>query len=106
MPRYDETADTADRGRRDAGGHGDAATAAVTAQTLPLPRSETMTWKLDGETRRAVVYAPENGQNAHAPLVFSFHGHGDSVQNFQYTNLHLAWPDAIVVYFEGLPSRR
>ena len=40
------------------------------------------------------------------PLVLSFHGHGDNMQNFQHTNLHQAWPEAVVVYFQGLPSRR
>ena len=39
------------------------------------------------------------------PLVFSFHGYGDSMQNFQYTNVHMAWPEAMVVYFQGLETR-
>jgi polyhydroxybutyrate depolymerase len=79
----------------------------VSAQTLPAQRAEMMTWKVDGDTRRAIVYA-SSAQSAggKAPLVFSFHGHGDDMQNFQHTDLHLAWPEAIVVYFDGLPSRR
>ena len=28
------------------------------------------------------------------------------MQNFQHTDLHRAWPEAIVVYFQGLLSRR
>ena len=28
------------------------------------------------------------------------------MQNFQHTDMHLAWPEAIVVYVQGLPSRR
>ena len=27
------------------------------------------------------------------------------MQNFQYTTEHVAWPDAIVVYFQGLETR-
>ena len=38
--------------------------------------------------------------------MLAFHGFGDNMQNFQYTSLHAAWPDAIVVYFQGLVTRR
>jgi hypothetical protein len=38
--------------------------------------------------------------------VLSFHGRGDNMQNFQHTDLHRAWPQAIVVYFQGLRSGR
>lgn len=69
--------------------------------------AEVMSWNVDGEARRAIVYAPSvDPAGAKVPLVFSFHGHGDNVQNFQHTALHRAWPEAIVVYFQGLPSRR
>jgi polyhydroxybutyrate depolymerase len=34
--------------------------------------------------------------------VFSFHGRGDDADNFQHVDLHVAWPEAIVVYFQGL----
>src|SRR5712671_6986863 len=83
-----------------------AAATTLSAQTGPPQRAEMMTWKVDGDTRRAIVYAPANSAGGGAPLVFSFHGHGDNTQNFQHTDMHLVWPEAIVVYFEGLPSRR
>ena len=83
-----------------------AAAMTLSARTLSAQRAEMTTWKVDGETRRAMVYAPLNPAGGKAPLVFSFHGHGDDMQNFQHTDLHLAWPEAIVVYFDGLPSRR
>ncbi len=67
--------------------------------------SEVMTWKIDGEMRRAIVYSPSVLSASKAPLVLSFHGRGDNVQNFQHSNMHLAWPEAIVVYFQGLPTR-
>jgi polyhydroxybutyrate depolymerase len=76
------------------------------AQTASAERSEVMTWKIDGNTRRAIVYAPlTTSSGGKAPLVMSFHGHGDNMENFQRTNLHEWWPEAIVVYFQGLPSR-
>ncbi|MEO8256007.1 MAG: PHB depolymerase family esterase [Acidobacteriota bacterium] len=69
-------------------------------------RAEVKAWRLNGETRRAIVYAPSaKTASGRAPLVLSFHGHGDNMQNFQHTDLHRAWPEAIVVYFQGLPSR-
>jgi polyhydroxybutyrate depolymerase len=67
---------------------------------------EVMTWNIAGETRRALVYAPSKTASGRAPLVFSFHGHGDTVQNFQFIDLHEAFPEAIVAYPQGLPSRR
>lgn len=73
----------------------------------PAPSSgEELTWTIDGDTRQAIVYAPAASRpGARLPLVFSFHGRGDDVQNFQHTDLHVAWPDAIVVYFQGLDTR-
>src|SRR5207237_7121821 len=83
-----------------------AAAMTLSAHTRAPPRAETMTWKVDADTRRAIVYAPAKSAGGGAPLVLSFHGHGDNMQNFQHTDMHLVWPEAIVVYFEGLPSRR
>ena len=67
--------------------------------------AEIMRWQVDGETREAIVYVPASPGREGAPLVLSFHGYGDNMQNFQYTNVHVAWPDAIVVYFQGLERR-
>src|SRR5712691_420492 len=84
-----------------------AAAMILSAHTASAEGSEVMTWKVDGETRRAIVYAPSaNSAGGKAPLFLSFHGHGDNIGNFQYTDMHRAWPEAIVVYFQGLPSRR
>ena len=69
--------------------------------------AEVVTWQVDGETREAIVYAPAASRGGEGvPLVLSFHGYGDNMQNFQNTNMHAAWPDAIVVYFQGLETRR
>ena len=76
------------------------------AHTVSAQRAEVKAWRLDGETRRAIVYPPSaKSASGRAPLVFSFHGHGDNMQNFQHTDMHRAWPEAILVYFQGLPSR-
>jgi len=67
--------------------------------------AEVITWKVEGDTREAIVYAPAaSAAGGRASLIFSFHGRGDDMQSFQHTNLHAAWPDAIVVYFQGLET--
>ena len=84
-----------------------AAAISVWPRTTSPEGQRIMTWTVDGDKRQAIVYAPAaTGTGGRLPLVLSFHGHGDNMQNFQSTNLHQAWPEAIVVYFQGLPSRR
>ena len=68
--------------------------------------AEVMRWQVDGETREAIVYVPAASRGGEPlPLVLSFHGYGDNMQNFQHTNVHVAWSDAITVYFQGLETR-
>ncbi len=62
-------------------------------------------WQIDGVARQALVYAPESAVKTDAPLVFAFHGHGGSMRNAAATfNVHKLWPEAIVVYMQGLPT--
>jgi len=69
--------------------------------------AEIMRWQVNGETREAIVHAPDTAESGEPlPLVLSFHGYGDNMENFQYTNVHIAWPDAVVVYFQGLERSR
>jgi polyhydroxybutyrate depolymerase len=69
--------------------------------------AEDVRWQVDGVTREAIVHAPAAAAAGEAlPVVLAFHGFGDNARNFQHTNLHLAWPEALVVYFQGLPTRR
>ena len=68
--------------------------------------AEIVRWQVDGQTREAIVYAPAaSREGGSVPLVLSFHGRGDNMQNFQRTDLHEVWPEAIVVYFQGLETR-
>ena len=68
--------------------------------------AEVLSWEVDGETREAIVYAPAGSRDdERVPVVLAFHGRGDNMQNFQHTNVHMAWPEAIVVYFQGLQTR-
>jgi polyhydroxybutyrate depolymerase len=69
--------------------------------------AQVTTWEVDGETREGIVYAPASAHGDEGvPLVLAFHGFGDNNQNFQGVNMHGAWPDAVVVYFQGLERRR
>jgi polyhydroxybutyrate depolymerase len=79
--------------------------AAACAHAVADGAAEAMSWQIDGAKRRALVYLPAaKSPGGKAPLVFSFHGHGDNIVNFQRTNMHRAWPEAIVVYFQGLTT--
>ncbi len=64
-----------------------------------------MTWNVDSVERQAIVYSPAKFAGK-APLVFSFHGHGDTALNFESVGLQDAWPEAVVVYPQGLASSR
>ncbi len=64
-----------------------------------------LTWTVDGVEREALVHVPAHIGSAGAPLVFGFHGHGGSAQQASRSfHLHEVWPDAIVVYPQGLPT--
>jgi polyhydroxybutyrate depolymerase len=60
-------------------------------------------WVVDGVVREALVYAPARAKSEPSPVVFAFHGHGGSMnlsaRNYAY---HTLWPEAIVVYPQGL----
>ena len=62
-----------------------------------------MTWTVDGVERVALVYAPAAPSAKPPPLVFVFHGHGGTMRTaFQGLHIHTEWPEAIVVYPQGL----
>jgi polyhydroxybutyrate depolymerase len=64
-----------------------------------------MEWTVDGIVRDGVVYAPTKESPDGPPLVFGFHGHGGSKMNAARTMLiHDLWPEAVVVYLQGLPT--
>jgi polyhydroxybutyrate depolymerase len=81
-----------------------AALVALTTATSAAAEPQTMTWQVDGLTRRAIVFAPTQFP-APAPLLFVFHGAGDTADNFTGVGFQSAWPDAIVVYMDGLGRR-
>ena len=77
------------------------ASAGVGADTAAPAEKE---WKIDGVARKALVYAPAATTQA-APVVFAFHGHGGTMNNAAKSfSFHTIWPEAIVVYMQGLPT--
>jgi polyhydroxybutyrate depolymerase len=60
-------------------------------------------WTIDGTTREALVHIPAASAPKPYPLVFAFHGHGGTMQNAAATfDYHQVWPEAVVVYMQGL----
>ena len=61
-----------------------------------------VTWKVGNDTREALVYNP-SGTNK--PVIFAWHGHGGTstfaAKKFAF---HTLWPEAVVVYPQGLPT--
>lgn len=73
--------------------------AATTSAAEPAAR----TWQIDGVAREAQVYVPVAAKQKAAPLVFVWHGHGGTAQLMvRRYQLEQIWPEAIVVYAQGL----
>lgn len=60
-------------------------------------------WLVGGVTREALVAAPEQADGA-VPAVFVFHGYGGDMRGAaRLFGLHARWPEAMVLYMQGLP---
>jgi len=60
-----------------------------------------------GQAREALVFAPTaKTTNGLVPVILAFHGHGGSMLTAA-TGMHFqtAWPEAVVVYAQGLPTK-
>jgi polyhydroxybutyrate depolymerase len=76
----------------------------VTALSLGEANSENFT--VDGVERQALVYPNSKpASTAGAPVVFVFHGHGGTAQYAaRRFRIHELWPEAVVVYMQGIPG--
>jgi polyhydroxybutyrate depolymerase len=64
-------------------------------------------WDIEvaGTTRKVMVFVPKTATEIPAPLVFVFHGHGGTAPHAARTfGIQRLWPEAIVVYMQGLPT--
>jgi polyhydroxybutyrate depolymerase len=65
----------------------------------------TLTWTVDGLRREALVFPPApTFAAAKAPVVFGFHGHGGSMLTATGMGFQKLWPEAVVVYMQGVPT--
>jgi polyhydroxybutyrate depolymerase len=62
-------------------------------------------WTVDGVEREALVVLPSTSSKSKPPVIFVFHGHGGNMhfaaRGMAFQNF---WPEAIVVYPQGLPT--
>ena len=86
------------------------AASAVAAQgSQQGPALARQAWMVNGIERTALIAAP-NGTQArtparHTPVILVFHGHGGTSLNAARTfRIHDAWPEALVIYPQGLPT--
>jgi len=69
------------------------------------PQPQRLTWTIDGVQREALVYLPTRTSESGSPVVFGFHGHGGSARNVaRKFAFQRYWPEALVVYMQGLPT--
>lgn len=62
------------------------------------------TWTVGETKREALVVVPASGE-AKRPVIFAFHGHGGTAEfAARQFAFHKHWPEAIVVYPQGLPT--
>ncbi|MBV6491548.1 MAG: hypothetical protein CNCCGFBP_02169 [Fimbriimonadaceae bacterium] len=72
--------------------------------TAPLQSPRTIELNVDGVARTALLF--ESRSKGPQPIVFAFHGHGgNSRQAARSFAIHENWPEAHVVYPQGLPSK-
>ncbi len=68
------------------------------------PAPKPMDWTVGDKKREAIVYLPAKADKP-APVLFAFHGHGGTAahaaKSFAYQT---HWPEAIVVYMQGIPT--
>src|SRR4051812_22438336 len=62
-----------------------------------------ITWTIGGVSREALVHLPQG--SGPAPVLFAFHGHGNQDIGFAAKAFETEWPEALVVYPQGLPDK-
>lgn len=65
---------------------------------------EKVTWQVSGSIRQALVH-PATGGSGPTAVIIAFHGHGGTDLGFAERAFEINWPEAIVVYPQGLPTQ-
>ena len=82
--------------------------AAICLAATASSHAQAMNFTIDGVQRQAFILAPANASRSteQLPLLFAFHGHGGNmVQTAAQMRFDKVWPEAIVVYMQGLPTK-
>jgi len=62
-------------------------------------------WTVDGLTREALLAVPADAKTRPTPVIFAFHGHGGNMRaSARKFDCHTLWPEALVVYPQGVPT--
>ena len=73
--------------------------AAKQSETAP----KLMQWTINDTPREALVYIPNAAKTKATPIIFVFHGHGGNMTNMMKNRAYeKLWPEAIIVYPQGL----
>ena len=81
-------------------------TTLIALMALTQQRGETVTFKVGDVERTALVFKPTK-PGKEPPVVFMFHGHGGgSRQAAAQWRYHVTWPEAVVVYPQGIAGRK
>ena len=64
-----------------------------------------MTWTVEGVAREALVHPPTGAASLSSAVIFAFHGHNGDDLGFAERAFEINWPQAIVVYPQGLPTK-
>jgi polyhydroxybutyrate depolymerase len=87
---------------------GTLAAVAICLTVVASSHAQAMNFAIDGVPRQALILAPANTSQSSVrlPLVFAFHGHGGNmIQTAAQMRFDKVWPEAIVVYMQGLPTK-
>jgi polyhydroxybutyrate depolymerase len=79
------------------------ACAVLSAQAADGTPLTARTWQVEDLTRQALLHIPASATSTSTPVVFAFHGHGGShALAARIFACHTLWPEAIVVYMQGV----
>ncbi|MFN9720475.1 MAG: alpha/beta hydrolase family esterase [Planctomycetota bacterium] len=79
--------------------------AAFLCPVISASEPVTKEWTIEGQKRDALIFVPPDATSRPAPVVFAFHGHGGGSRGASRSfQMHTQWPEAIVVYMQGLPT--
>jgi polyhydroxybutyrate depolymerase len=74
------------------------------AAVAQVPEAAQREWTVAGTPRRAIVVPPRAPSSGAVPAVIVFHGHGGTGGAMARRRFHDHWPEAVVLYPQGLPT--